>query len=109
MRRFMKFLGMHFSTLVTAGIIILLFCTSLTIIEQEKKRTDEIANMAGHSTEQLNNAVDVLIEVYYEEKHLRKICEEMVDRWANDDRTRQEVKNEARRLKERAKKKGVKK
>jgi uncharacterized Zn finger protein (UPF0148 family) len=57
----------------------------------------------------LDRALGALIDELHEEKEAHAVCRETVDRWASDARTRQETKNEARRLRERTKKKGARK
>lgn len=105
MKRFLKEYGL------IGFVIIIFFFLWVMVDPPQQKRASLFINATElrEDNRRLNQTVDLLIKELYEEKHMRTICEEAVGRWANDARTRQEVKNEARRLKERAKKKGAKK
>ena len=107
-----KFLSKYSSFLIMVGIIVfMIYMTAIAIGQKEPAaiiNTTELERQAALNLK-LDQVLGVLIDELYEEKRARAICEETVDRWAHDARTRQEVKNEARRLRERGKKKGAKK
>lgn len=108
-----KFLDKYSSFLLMVGIIAFIICMTTIAISG---RLGPVAIINATELERqanlnltLDRVVTVLIEELDEEREKREVCEAMVDRWAADARTRQEVKNEVKRLRKKAKKKGVKK
>lgn len=86
-------------------IIAMAIVTYMTVPTLNKAHGD--IDAGAEREKRLNQTIDLLIEELYEEKHMRSICQEAVERWTTDAKARQEVKNEARRLRERNKKKEI--